>query len=278
MTHTLNAKVKVTPSGSAAKPPTESVEARVIFGNLVVVDSNPDPALPWLHETVSLAFSCRLDHAQSGTCTVKYEVLSARNQSEPLVTRIFKDVPRPGFHSWVWDGKSLDGSADTTDLYVYRITAESTDSNADADTNRSPYLRFRYPLDGDGKPLGESEYMTLDDGGTPEAEGDDVCEYATTFMVIDDLSKSAKSGQLVLYVPDVKKVASWEIPALECLMHKNKYDGLIASKQGVSHKLLIRIPARFVEYGGEYLYVNRYLDDHADRYKDHKPKPALDWY
>ena len=63
--------------------------------------------------------------------------------------------------------------------------------------------------------------------------------------------------------------------SLLCLEH-NKNDGLIAGLEGVRHEVLVPVPVSLMQKAGTYYFVLHFEDNHADKYKDHQVKPALD--
>ncbi|MCS7278161.1 MAG: hypothetical protein NZ531_04855, partial [Aquificaceae bacterium] len=91
----------------------------------------------------------------------------------------------------------------------------------------------------------------------------------------DTEGRNASSGEVWLYDPDLNFLKSWDVNELICLGH-NKKDGLVASVSGVKHGILVPVPVILMQKAGTYYFVLHFKDSHADKYKDHQVKPALE--
>ncbi|MCS7193263.1 MAG: hypothetical protein NZ937_09835, partial [Armatimonadetes bacterium] len=122
--------------------------------------------------------------------------------------------------------------------------------------------------------VGESGVSWDREGKKPE---DDNHIYFVRFYELHDKKgRSASYGVMKLFDPDLKMVWEKRIKDLECEVHGKAKDGLVASEGGIEHGLIVKIPVKKMKKVGKYYFVVSFLDNHADTYKDHQVKPALE--
>lgn len=257
---------------------TGLAEMKLQFNSLVVEDRGSNPILSAQMSEVQrpVMLGCKLTHAQSGRCNIKYEIFSLADNTRPLVTQEFKDVPFPGRHSWTWDWRWQTPRQVECSLFTYRISVQNADDPGDCDVDRSPYLSVGVYINGMGVPETDSKYSGY---SGPEEDArfyEGFFIYETAYSLTDVLGKSAKSGEWWYYDGLNFRALSRSIDKFKCTLHGNMADGRLASTAGMMHTLYTPIPTKLMDFAGTYHWFPHLVDDHADMYKDHKPKPALD--
>ncbi len=146
------AEVTVSYTVSTGSPPpnnfrtyTESGALTFAVCNLLVQDARTEPYFVWKSSQMTgVEFQAQLLHAQAGTCTVRLEIYRSDDNQNPLVTKEFSGVTRPGSWSWTWDGRLGDGAPAGDGVYLYRLSAYVPGSAPpDRDSNRSTTLFIR---------------------------------------------------------------------------------------------------------------------------------------
>jgi|GEM_PF-3204357 len=141
----------------------ETATMTLTMSNLVLVDSRAEPYFVWKPLEVApppeplnmlnvpedpiavgpaVPFSVQIQHAQSGVCTLRFEIFTSDNNEVPILVKEFTNVPRPGVWQWEWDGRLADGSTAPRGIYLYRLSAEAyVPTLPDRDSNRSDRLQ-----------------------------------------------------------------------------------------------------------------------------------------
>ena len=132
-------------------------------------------------------------------------------------------------------------------------------------------------VDEEGDEIFDAEYYGYDDKGTEEEEDDDHLYFIRWYVLRDKEGRDANEGsEIWLFDPDLNLVKTWKVKELPCLEHGGEKDGLKASEEGIRHGILVAVPVSLMEKAGTYYFVLHFLDNHPDKYKDHKVKPALE--
>lgn len=246
----------------------DTEQTAYVTGNNLHFTSSPNDVIAWDPASMSsVNISSAWDDEQTGTCSLTYNIYSTGGGL--VYTKQFTNQSRPGSSSWSWDGKDSQGATVEKGLYTVKATVTSNIPTVSSDCNRSSYLeimRVNY----------EAEYIGVDDNGTPSIENDDMyLFYLKSYKLKDTAGSDASEGTIRLYDPSLAQVGSWNISNLYCVDH-DAYDGLETDTSGLAHKLLIRVPVSLMQTDGDYRFVARVKDSHANDYKGHTNKWALE--
>jgi cell wall-associated NlpC family hydrolase len=240
-----------------------------VTANNILFTSSPDDVILWDPATMtSVTISSSWSDAQVGKCSLTYDIYSTGGGL--VYTKQFTDLNRPGSNTWNWDGKNSQGVTVEKGIYTVKATVASNIPTISSDCNRSSYLeimRVNY----------DAEYLGVDDNGTPGIGNDDKYLFCLkSYKLKDTAGLDASEGVVRLYDPSLSLVASWNINTLECLTHGGVSDGLDADASGLLHKLLIKVPISLMQTDGDYIFLSRIKDSHANDYKGHTNRWALE--
>ncbi len=268
--HNFPHTIEVALSSGAGKL---SGKMRVIPGNLVLEDTTrPRSLIRWDPAMMKgIRLSCRLTHAQKGRCAIRYEVFRSEENTKPIAAHTVRSNRRSGSHSWTWNGLRKDGKRADLGLVTYRITAEASPSDTDCD--RSPYLRVVRSVDPSGAPILFADYRGRSNWGILGAIIPETETHVQWWTLADSLGKPASSGRVWMYDDEFHPLMETDVNDLQCDIH-DRPDGRLADRGGLAHGYVTVVPEKLM--WGMCWWVLHVVDDHADLYRDHKPKPALE--
>lgn len=226
--------------------------------------------MPWDPATMSsINFGSAYDDAQTGTCRSTYEIYSTGG-SLVYTKQPTGDLDRPGDDDWDWNGLDSFGFAAPKGLYVMKCNVIANAPTMTRDDNRSGYLSIQDPTGGG------IEYYGYDDNGTPADTSDDnYLYYIKCYKLVDTGNLNASEGEICLWDPDLQNLISWDIEDLYCRTHSS-CDGLHASSAGIQHDVLLEVPIACITSDGIYKFVVSVKDSHANNYRTHENRWALD--
>lgn len=210
---------------------------QTVTANNLLLTAYPDWVIAWDPSTMSnVAMSSTWTDAQTGTCSVTYTI------SGTPTTHTNRN--RPGSDpSWNWTGGAKG-------LYSTAVNVMADPPASSGDSNRSGYLTI---------PSASVSWLNNDTSSY---------YYRLSYTLSDSLNATA--GEVWLYNPDLQRVQTWTLSAAD----------LTASPgAGAPHTKDLTVPASVVPLPGAdrtYRFMIHSVDGHANDYRNHQNRPALE--
>jgi len=254
------------------------------FNAVLKIEPNSPKVLAWDPENPDpskLTVNFEVETLQIGRVWVWMRIYSCKRANNEGAIRVIQtetttNTPTP----IAWDGRDDSGEVAEKGLYAYDLhvcVEQLSPECVDRDVKVSQYLSVERAVDEEGNEIFDAEYYGYDDKGTEEVEDDDHLYFIRWYVLRDKEGRDANEGsEIWLFDPDLNFVKAWRVKELPCLEHGGEKDGLKASEGGMRHGILVAVPVSLMEKAGTYYFVLHFLDNHPDKYKDHKVKPALE--
>ncbi len=275
----------------------ESVAAEQTFTvlNLAIESCNPESSVVWKGEEGRkrpIAVFLRDNDLKGGPIQLTLRLFSTEGESvDPsspirvLSANVVSLAAQTRSLTWTfeWDGKDSANSYVRPGVYTYEVEAVQ-DSDGDEASYRSgyfkngnpkPYLAVGRARNEVGEPFYSAEFVGERDNGTPKKPDDDVFEYYISYRLSDAWDADAMKGRIGLFNPGLERVYQWNIADLICRAHNGTHDGLNASKRGIQHTVLVRVPKKVMPPDGAYRFVLDFRDDHSSQYRSQNSRWSL---
>lgn len=254
--------------GNPVTPPDVVINA-TFNDALLTIETPPsppyflwDPADP-THSKVTVSFSVSDEQIFPGmTAVLKVYPLERADSTPPLRTQTMSvDVPTSAPVDFAWDGQDDTGNVMPKGIYAYDLHIDDVAGvGSDIDDKISAFLSLAEPIDPEtGLPIYEATYIGYDETAYTD-------DFEVSYVLKDTDGIAASSGKIELYAPDLLMVFSHQLDA----------NDLTASAQGIQHTVTLKVPAAVMEKEGDHRFVISATDNHSNKEKGHRLKPALE--
>lgn len=272
-----------------------TVEQRFTVLNLVIESCNPESSVVWKGEEGRkrpITVFMRDNDLRIGPVQLRLRLFPTEGEDlDPnrpirvLSANITSLAAQHRSLTWTfeWDGKDSSNSYVRPGVYTYEVEAVQ-ESDGDEASYRSgyfkngspkPFLTAERARTQEAQPFYSAEFVGERDNGTPRKPEDDLFEYYISYRLSDAGDADAIKGRIGLFNPRLERVYQWNIADLICRAHDGTHDGLNASKRGIQHTVLVRVPKKVMPPDGAYRFVLDFKDDHASRYRSQSSRWSL---